>query len=80
MVGRLRGSTKDPNRRRILNPEGRRIDLGGPQYNNWIKNGYKVHRDETKLVIDESFTGDRNATRPVGRPKGKAPAVPNSQK
>src|SRR6478609_537506 len=80
MVGRLRGSTKDPNRRRILNPEGRRIDLGGPQYNNWIKNGYKVHRDETKLVIDRSFTGDRNATRPVGRPKGKAPAVPDSQK
>src|SRR6478609_9165201 len=80
MVGRLRGSTKDPNRRRILNPEGRRIDLGGPQYNNWIKNGYKVHRDETKLVIDKSFTGDRNATRPVGRPKGKAPAVPDSQR
>src|SRR6476469_1540740 len=80
MVGRLRGSTKDPNRRRILNPEGRRIDFGGIQYKKWIKNGYKVNRDETKLVIDRSFTGDRNATRPIGRPKGKAPAVPDSQK
>src|SRR6476619_7640689 len=80
MVGRFRGSTKDPNRRRILNPEGRRIDFGSPQYNKWIKNGYKVNRDGTKLVIDRSFTGDRNATRPVGRPKGKAPAVPDSQK
>src|SRR6476661_3413130 len=72
MVGRSRGSTKDP--------DGRRIDFGGPQYNIWIKNGYKVNRDGTKLVIDRSFTGDRNATRPVGRPKGKAPVVPDSQK
>ena len=76
MVGRHRGSTKDPNRRRILNPEGRRIDYEGKQYNKWIKNGYKVNRDGTKLVIDRSFTGDRNAT----RPRGKAPAVPDSQK
>src|SRR6478609_5609805 len=80
MVGRLRGSTKDPNRRRILNPEGRRIDFCGPQYNKWIKNGYIVNRDGTKLVIDRSFTGDRNATRPVGRPRGKASVVPDSQK
>ena len=35
---------------------------------------------ELKLVIDKSFTGDRNAKKPVGRPKGKAPAVPDSQK
>src|SRR6476619_1734489 len=80
MVGRHRGSTKDPNRRRILNPEGRRIDFGGIQYKKWIKNGYKVNRDGTKLVIDRSFTGDRNATRPVGRPKGKAAAVTYSKK
>jgi hypothetical protein len=80
MVGRLKGSTKDPNRRKILNPEGRRIDFGGIQYNKWIKNGYKVKRDGTKLVIDRSFTGDRNATTPVGRPRGKAAVVPDSEK
>ena len=39
MFGRPKGSTKDPNRRRILNPEGRRIDFDGPQYN---KNGSKM--------------------------------------
>ena len=55
MAGRPKGS-KDPNRRRILNPNGRRIDFEGRQYNKWIKNGYKLNRDGTKLVIDKSFT------------------------
>src|SRR5271170_8403961 len=80
MVGRPRGSTKDPNRRKVKNPDGRRIDFEGIQYNKWIQNGYKLNRDETKLVIDRRFSGDRSATRPVGRPRGKAPALPDSQK
>ena len=54
MAGRPKGS-KDPNRKRILNPNGRRIDFEGRQYNKWIKNGYKLNRDETKLVIDKSY-------------------------
>ena len=41
MAGRPKGSTKDPNRRRILNPNGRRIDFEGRQYNKldkkWIQ-------------------------------------------
>src|SRR5271170_5179071 len=80
MAGRPRGSTKDPNRRKVKNPDGRRIDFEGTQYNKWIKSGYKLSRDGIKLVIDRSFTGERNATRPVGRPRGKAPALPDSQK
>src|SRR5277367_5195107 len=80
MAGRPRGSTKDPNRRKVKNPDGRRIDFEGTQYNKWIKSGYKLNRDAIKLVIDRRFTGDRNTTRPVGRPRGKAPPVPDSQK
>src|SRR5277367_3531774 len=80
MAGRPRGTTKDPNRRKVKNPDGRRIDFEGTQYNKWIKSGYKLNRDGIKLVIDRSFTGDRNATRSVGRPRGRAAAVPDSQK
>src|SRR5277367_1046548 len=81
MVGRP-GGPKDPNRRKVKNPKGRTIDFEGPQYNELIKNGYKLDEDGTKLVIDESFTGDRNISvkRPVGRPPGKAPPVPDLQK
>ena len=80
MAGKPRGSTKDHNRGKVKNPDGRRIDFEGTQYNKWIKSGYKLSRDGIKLVIDRSFTGERNATRPVGRPRGKAPALPDSQK
>src|SRR5277367_4591017 len=80
MAGRPRGSTKDPNRRKVQNPDGRRIAFEGTQYNKWIKSGYKLSRDGIKLVIDRSFAGDRHVTRPVGRPRGKAPPVPDSQK
>src|SRR5277367_714072 len=80
MAGRPRGSTKDPNRRKVKNPDGRRIDLKGTHYNKGIKSGYKLNRDGIKLVIDRRFTGDRNATRPVGGSRGRAPAVPDLQK
>ena len=34
MAGRPRGSTKDPNRRKVKNPDGRRIDFEGTQWIN----------------------------------------------
>ena len=80
MAGRPRGTTKDPNRRRIVNPNGRRIDFEGRQYNELIKNGYKLDSDGTKLIIDRNFTGNRNVRRPVGRPRGRTSAIPDSQK
>ena len=56
MVGRAPGTTKDPNRRRVRNPNGRLIDFEGPQYSKLIKNGYKLNRAGTKLVENRNFT------------------------
>ena len=55
---------------RVLNPNGRKIAYGGVQYNRLIKNGYKLNEECTQLIEDANFTGDRNAKRPRGRPKG----------
>jgi hypothetical protein len=68
MVGRPKGTTKNPNRRRVQNPSGRLIDFEGNQYNKLLKNGYKLNPEGTKLVVDETFTGDRNAPSRRGRP------------
>ena len=43
MVGRPKGR-KDPNRRRVFNPNGRKIDYDGPQYNKLLRNGYILRR------------------------------------
>src|SRR6266536_1886578 len=66
MVGRLVGSTQDPNRRKVTNPNGRLIDYNGLQYNKLIKSGYKLNNAGTHLVRDNNFTDDivKNA---VGR-------------
>src|SRR5206468_7075244 len=65
MVGRTPGTTKDPNRRRVRNPNGRLIDFGGPQYNKLINNGYKLNRAGTRLIENPNFV----AVERRGRPK-----------
>ena len=73
MVGRPRGITKDPNRRKVMNINGRMIDYEGPQYTKLIHNGYKLNNAETKFIIDNRFTGNRNiiVKKPIGRPEVK---------
>ena len=65
MVGRTPGTTEDPNRRRVQNPKGRIIDFEGPKYNKLIKNGYKLNRAGTKLIVNPNFV----AVERRGRPK-----------
>src|SRR2546425_12468439 len=67
MIGRTPGSTKNPNRRRVRNPNGRLIDFRGIQYNKLIKNGYKLNPQGTKLIEIVNFTGVVIERR--GRPK-----------
>ena len=55
---------------RVLNPNGRKIDYGGIQYNRLIRKGYKLNEKCSQLIQDPQFTGDRNAPLPRGRPKG----------
>ena len=69
MAGRPIGTTKDSNRKRVINPNGRKIDYKGPSYENWIKKGYKLNSDETKLVIDNNFNPETVVIRQRGRPK-----------
>ena len=69
MVGRPRGTKKDPNRRRVINPNRRKIDFEGKQYFEWINKVYELNNDGSELIIDGSFTVDRIKRRPKGRPK-----------
>src|SRR2546426_6560763 len=71
MAGRGRpiGTTKDSSRKRVINPNGRKIDYKGPSYENWIKNGYKLSIDQSKLVFDTNFKPETVVTRKRGRPK-----------
>ena len=79
MVGRTRGTNKDPNRRRVLNHNGRLIDFEGNQYNKLIKKGFKLNPEGTRLVEDKTFTGDRKAILRRGRPpKSVITNVPKS--
>src|SRR6478735_5917167 len=55
---------------RVLNPNGRKIDYGGVQYDRLIRKGYKLNEKGSQLIQDPQFTGDRNAPLPRGRPKG----------
>ena len=64
MVGRPKGTTKDPNRRRVLNPSGRLIDFEGNQYNKLINSGYKLNRKGTKLIENQNFTHVERRGRP----------------
>src|SRR3989442_11735131 len=67
MIGRTPGSTKDPNRRRVRNPNGRIIDFEGIQYNKLVNNGYKLNSQGTELIRNTNFTPAVVEIR--GRPK-----------
>src|SRR5437867_8820006 len=67
MVGRTPGSTKDPNRRRVRNPNGRIIDFEGIQYNKLVNNGYKLNSQGTQLIENSNFTPV--VVKKRGRPK-----------
>src|SRR5271163_2624874 len=64
-VGRPPGK-KDTNRKRILNPNGRIIDVNGPQYKKLLRSGYDESEDRKTLVFNDSFI---RKTIPRGRPK-----------
>src|SRR6266536_2705249 len=67
MVGRPVGSTKDPNRQKVTNPNGRLIDYNGLQYNKLIRSGYKLNDAGTHLV------GDGNMVKKINSQKIKNP-------
>ena len=75
--GRPIGKTKDPNRRRVRNDNGRLIDYGGLQYNRLIQSGYMLNTEGDRLVAERNFTANRITHRPVGRPSGPTRVVPN---
>ena len=78
--GRPMGTTKDPNRRRVRNNNGRLIDYGGLQYNRLIQSGYMLNTESNRLVADPNFTANSITRRPVGRPRGPARVVRNEEK
>ena len=67
VVGRPKGTVKDPNRLKIINPNGRKIDVDGVQYKKYIRQGYDVSVDKTRIVLPENVTP--KILKP-GRPKG----------
>src|SRR6266568_96022 len=64
-VGRPKGTIKDPNRLKIMNPNGRKIDVDGVQYNKYIRQGYIS--DGTRLTLPENAVPK---VLKVGRPIG----------
>src|SRR6266581_1217506 len=64
-VGRPKGTIKDPNRLKIMNPNGRKIDVDGVQYNKYIRQGYIT--DGIRLTLPENAIPQVSK---VGRPKG----------
>ena len=64
-VGRPKGTLKDPNRLKIMNPNGRKIDVDGVQYNKYIKQGYVT--DGSRLILPENVVPK---VFKVGRPRG----------
>ncbi len=64
-VGRPKGTIKDPNRLKIMNPNGRKIDVDGVQYNKYLRQGYIS--DGIRLTLPENAIPKVSK---VGRPKG----------
>lgn len=64
--GRPKGTTKDPNRLRILNHNNRLIDVNGPQYKRLMSNGYIPNEDNTRLIKDTEFIGEKFTKRNRG--------------
>ena len=56
MVGRPVGTTKDPNRRRIKNSNGKLIDFEENQFNKLLNKRYKLNLQGTQLVESPNFT------------------------
>ena len=50
-----------------MNPNGRYIDYGGPQYNKLIRNGYMLNVDGTQLIINPNFRSDKIKNPETGR-------------
>jgi len=75
--GRPRGSVKDPNRPKIRDEYNRLIDVNGPKYMRLIQNGYIHSEDNTRLIVDSNFTGERFIRRTRGRPRTN-PVVDNT--
>src|SRR6267154_719614 len=69
MAGRPTDASKDPNRRRVKNHNGRLIDFEGILYNKLINNGYKLNRRGTKLIENPNFTPVERRGRPTGTTK-----------
>src|SRR5882757_10936755 len=67
VIGRPKGTVKDPNRLKIINSNGRQIDVDGVQYKKYIRQGYDVSVDKTRIVLSENVTP--KILKP-GRPKG----------
>ena len=67
VIGRPKGIVKDPNRLKIINPNGRKIDVYGVQYNKYIRQGYNISTDRTRLILPENAVPK---ILKVGRPKG----------
>src|SRR5258708_4408044 len=66
-AGRPKGVVKDPNRLKIKNPNGHKIDVDGVQYNKFIRQGYEVSNDRTELILPKNVVPK---VFKVGRPKG----------
>src|SRR5207245_4246057 len=73
MAGRPIGTTKDSRRKRVIKPNRRKIDYEPTKltsaYMKWIKQGYKLTSDETRLVFDRNFNPETVVIRQRGRPK-----------
>ena len=50
-AGRPKGSVKDPNYLKIMNPNVRKIDVDGIQCNKYIRQGYNISSDGTTLIL-----------------------------
>src|SRR5258708_6082285 len=66
-AGRPKGVVKDPNRLKIKNPNGHKIDVDGVQYNKFIRQGYEVSNDRTELILPRNVVPK---VFKVGRTKG----------
>ena len=71
-VGRPKGSIKDLNRFKIMNPNWRKIDVDGVWYNRYIRQGYFT--DCTRLILQENVVPK---VLKLGRPKASKNKILN---
>src|SRR5437899_3196718 len=58
MAGRPVGTTKNPNRRRVRNPNGRLIDFEGIQYNKYVYNEQDNSFVKPSKITKDAFDGE----------------------